>query len=183
MMRNTVPTYATFVNIVKYLAGEADESIFDSYDGAQAVASTLDKNDIDYFIIEYGVNDYLNERQISNTSDGNDNTCYSNAMKNSLSKLQSLYPDAYILVCTPCYAQFWGSDGSYIGDGNIVDNGIATLSDYAANCRSVGETLGLSVFDAYTGQYMNLDSTTASKYLMSDGIHLTQEGRTLSLLL
>ncbi len=167
---------ATFYNISEYFNGRTDSSIFDYY-GVSDIADSIDPAKVDYYVVEYGVNDFMANRPQADTTDSKNITCYVNAMHVALFQLTQASPDARVICCSPIYAQFWGKDGAFLGDGNMYSNDYATYEEYAANCIQTAENEGCIIFDAYHGKFMDLDTYTADDYLMDDGIHLTQRGR------
>ena len=168
-----------FINVCRYLKGEIDASIFNqpAYSAAAAVAGTFDPKDVDFYVVEYGINDFNAKRPLSDGKSTNGAVYYVSAMKMGLTWLKELSPNATIILCPPLYAQFWGKDGSFLGDGNVYSNGITNLHEYADNCAQVGRSLGCIVVDTYDGKYMDLNSINAKKWLEKDGIHLTRAGR------
>ncbi len=84
------------------------------------------------------------------------------------------FPDATIVLCSPNYAQFWGKDGSYLGDGNMVNNGGGALVEYHRVCGNVSADMNTLFLNGYEG--IGLDAYTADEYL-EDGIHLAKKGR------
>ena len=166
----------SFYNVSEFLNGRCDSSIFEYY-GVADVANSIDPAKVDYYVVEYGVNDFLSNRPQADTTDYKNVSCYVNAMHVALFQLSQVSPNARIICCSPIYAQFWGKDGAFLGDGNMYSNSYATYEEYAGNCIQTAENEGCIIFDAYHGRFMDLDTYTAHEYLMDDGIHLSQRGR------
>lgn len=133
----------------------------------------IDFSQTDYFVVEYGTNDFFRAvRQSDPESEYNLKT-YAGALRYGVSNLKSLAPDATIILCSPCYAQFY-HDGYMVGDGNVTNPGNGTLFDYKGTCNYVANETQVEFFNAY--QDLGIDSYTADEYL-EDGVHLTASGR------
>ena len=168
-------TDPNFTGVVNVLAGNVASSIFGTYAAAN-VLPQVDPKKVDYYVIDYGVNDYFNGAQIFNQDENGDQSTYVGALRTGISNLHNLTPNAKVIVCTPAYALFYNSDHVYIGDGNIVDKGAGPLADYASNSQSVANDTGCISIDTYYGTVFDLDSNTADQFLQ-DGIHFTERGR------
>ena len=146
------------------------------------IFNSIDISSIDYIVMDYGVNDYLDASEIydQNTDETyNDFADLAPAYSYSLDLLTEACPNATLVVCTPCYAQFYGRDGAYLGDGYSLSNGIGTLSEYVyhiENIVSLGNYSNVLYLNMFDGSRIDLDAYTAAAYLM-DGIHLTTAGR------
>lgn len=137
--------------------------------------SNIDFSQTDYFIVEYGTNDFFRAvRQSDSENDYNLKT-YAGALRYGVSNLKSLAPDATIILCSPCYAQFY-HDGYMVGDGNVTNPGNGTLFDYKGTCNYVANEMQVEFFNAY--QDLGIDGYSADEYL-EDGVHLTESGRKL----
>lgn len=151
----------------------------DIFEGKRAKA-ILDNPDIDfsqtdYFIIEYGINDYFEGRPISNLDEPYSVYNYVGALRCAISELRDLAPGCTIVICPPHYCMFFNGD-RYVGDSNVTDKGFGTLRDYMEICEYVaGEQQTLFLNTYYD---LGIDGYTAEQYL-EDGIHLTAEGRQL----
>lgn len=164
-----------FTGVVWALAGKVAPKIFDGYAAAN-VFPQVDPSKVDYYVVEYGVNDYLNGAQIYNQDDSNDKSTYVSSLQIGIENLKQLSPNAKIVVSSPAYALFYNAKGVYIGDGNTVDKGAGTLSKYASSASNVASTSGCLYLDAYYGTVFDLDSYTTDAFLQ-DGIHFTEKGR------
>ena len=164
-----------FTGVVWALAGKVSPKIFDGYAAAN-IFPQVDPTKVDYYVVEYGVNDYLNGTQIYNQDDSNDKTTYVSSLQIGIDNLKQISPNAKIIVSSPAYAMFYNAKGVYIGDGNTVDKGAGTLSKYASSAGNVASTSGCLYLDAYYGTVFDLNSNTTDDFLQ-DGIHLTEKGR------
>lgn len=132
----------------------------------------IDFSKTDYFIVEYGTNDFFRAVRQSG-EDGFDLNTYAGALRYGVANLKELAPDATIILCSPCYAQFY-SDGFMVGDGNVTNPGNGTLFDYKGTCNYIAKEAQVEFFNAY--QDLGIDGYTAEEYL-EDGVHLTEAGR------
>lgn len=133
----------------------------------------IDFTQTDYFIVQYGVNDFFRSVRRSNSDDFFDLYTYTGALRYGVSKLEELAPDATIILCSPCYAMFY-HDGYLVGEGNMTNPGNGTLFDYAGTCNYVANEAQVEFFNAY--QDLGINGYTAEEYL-EDGVHLTEAGR------
>ena len=134
----------------------------------------IDFSQTDYFIVEYGTNDFFRGVRQSDSDAYNLHT-YGGALRYSVSRLREVAPDATIIFCSPMHAQFY-KDGYLVGDGNTTNNGQGTLFDYAGTCNYVANEQGALFFNAYLD--LGITGYTAEEYL-EDGVHLTDAGRQL----
>lgn len=136
--------------------------------------SEIDFSQTDYFIVEYGTNDFFRAVRQSGEAEFDLRT-YAGALRYGVSNLKELAPDATVILCSPCYAQFF-NNGFMVGDGNVTNPGNGTLFDYAGTCNYIAKETQSEFFNAY--QDLGIDSYTAEEYL-EDGVHLTEAGRQL----
>lgn len=134
----------------------------------------IDFSQTDYFIVEYGTNDFFRGVPQSD-DDGYNQRSYAGALRYGVSNLYELAPGATVILCSPMYAQFF-KDGFMIGDGNVTNNGNGTLFDYVGTCNYVAKEQNALFFNAYLD--LGIDGYTAEDYL-EDGVHLTEAGRQL----
>ena len=134
----------------------------------------IDFSQTDYFIVEYGTNDFFRGVPQSD-DDGYNQRSYAGALRYGVSNLYELAPGATVILCSPMYARFF-KDGFMIGDGNVTNNGNGTLFDYVGTCNYVAKEQNALFFNAYLD--LGIDGYTAEEYL-EDGVHLTEAGRQL----
>lgn len=170
-------TSTSLIGIVRAIMGDISTDVF----AGKAVKDILDNPDIDfsqtdYFIVEYGMNDFLRATPLDSADrELFDLKTYAGALRYAVDNLRDVAPDATIILCAPNYAQFY--DGTWmIGDGNSINNGYGTLFDYKGICNYVANEKQTLFFNAY--QDLGIDGYTAEEYL-EDGVHLTEAGRRL----
>lgn len=171
----------SLLGVVHGILGNINTDIFDGY-AAGEVLKTCDFDKTDYFIIEYGVNDFLT-KQIPNSRylEGGDTLAvdeahtYTGALEDAISRLKGRFPDAGILVIAPHYCQVF-SGTTFIGDGYSLDYGYGPLITYARGAGYVAgrfEEERVFFFNAF--EESGIDAGTADQYL-ADGIHMTPLG-------
>lgn len=161
--------------IVNAMGGRIPTDIFRGTRAGELLESPdIDFSLTDYFIVEYGTNDFFRGVRRSD-SDAYNLLTYGGALRYSVGRMREVAPDATIIFCSPMYAQFY-KDGYLVGDGNITNNGDGTLFDYAGTCNYVANEQGTLFFNAYLD--LGIDGYTAEEYL-EDGVHLSAAGRQL----
>ena len=150
----------------------------DIFDGTRAGEllkdPTIDYSQTDYFIVEYGTNDFFRGVPQSD-NDGYNLKTYGGALRYAVNNLRDVAPDATIILCSPMYAQFY-HNGYLVGDGNMTNNGNGTLFDYAGTCNYIANEQNTLFFNAYLD--LGIDGYTIDEY-MEDGVHLSEAGRHL----
>lgn len=172
---------SSLLGVVNAIIGNIDRSFFKDYKSGQ-VMNTCDFSKTDYFIIEYGVNDFLAQVPVSKYLEGGgelniqDYHTYGGALNIAITLLHDTYPDAGILVIAPHYCQIFSGE-TFIGDGYSLDYGYGPLIDYVRVCGYIAEQHKEdNVFFYNAFEESGINAYTADQYL-EDGIHLTAEGR------
>lgn len=167
----------SLVEMVNVLMGTIPASHFSGTRAGEILSkSDIDFSQTDYFIVEYGTNDFLNGNRRSTEDGFYDLRSYTGALRYAVANLTDIAPDATVILCSPCFAQFYGKDGYLVGDGNMTDKGQGTLFDYKGTCNYVAKEQNCLFLNAY--EDLGVDAYTADEYL-EDGIHFTAEGREL----
>ena len=169
------------LGIVNAIVGNIDAAIFEGYTAGEHLKN-CNFSETDYFVIEYGVNDfmakippslYLENGEIRNVDAPH---TYTGALDNAIGTLHEAFPDAKIIVVGPHYCQFFAG-GSFLGDGYSLDLGYGNLISYTRVCGYVAEQYkkeGVVFYNAF--EESGIDAYSAEECL-KDGIHLTLEGR------
>ena len=169
------------LGVVNAIVGNIDPGIFDDYKAGKLMKE-CDFSKTDYFVIEYGINDFLSQIPTSRyMADGETRKedaehTYGGALEQAVSKLQENFPDAKILLIAPHYCQFF-SGNTFIGDGYSLNFGYGTLIEYVQACGYVYDQHrdeNVMLYNAF--EVSGIDAYTADDYL-EDGIHLTSQGR------
>lgn len=169
------------LGVVNAIVGNINTDIFEGY-AAGEVLKTCDFDKTDYFIIEYGVNDFLTG-QIPNSRylEGGDTLAvdsthtYTGALEDAINRLRTRFPDAGIMLIAPHYCQVF-SGNTFIGDGYSLDYGYGSLVTFARGAGYVADQFkeeGVIFFNAFEDS--GIDAGTADDYL-EDGIHMTPLG-------
>lgn len=170
------------LGVVNAIVGNINPGVFKGYD-TEKVLEECDFSKTDYFVIEYGINDFLS-RQVPQSrylENGDvleiDNTyTYAGAMEVAVDTLEKGFPDAKILIVSPHYCQFF--DGAiFLGDAYSLNYGYGTLVDFfrcAGYVANKNREEGAIFFNAMENSDIN--AYTVEEYL-EDGIHLTTLGR------
>lgn len=169
-------TSRSLIGIVKAMKGEISTDIFAGTRTKEILDNpNVDFSNTDYFVVEYGINDFFRAVPLDNHDNYYDHNTYAGALRYALSNLEDIATDATIIVCGPHYCQFFNGN-RFIGDGNVLNTGYGTLHNYKSISHYVSKEYQTLFFDAY--EDLGIDGYTAEDYL-EDGVHLTAEGRQL----
>ena len=167
-------TSVSLVGLVHAIVGNISTDVFEGYSVRDILDNpNIDFSKTDYFVIEYGINDFLSAVPMSDSSKELDLRSYVGALRYAVLTLKGYAPDATIILCSPTYARFFDGDWM-VGDGNSINNGYGTLYEYKDTCEYVANEYQVVFYNAY--EYLGIDGYTADEYL-EDGIHLTDKGR------
>lgn len=169
------------LGVVKAIQGKIDKSIFDGYPAKEALEE-CDFEKTDYFIIEYGVNDFLSGQIPQSTlmADGSvlnigEIYSYTGAMRDAVNTLMNSFPNAKILIVAPHYCQVF-SGKTFMGDGYSLDYGYGPLVSFARGAGYVYEQYkdeNVLFYNAF--ELSGINAETADDYL-EDGVHMTPLG-------
>ena len=165
-----------FVGMTYILSGKISSSILAGHPAVLEQIGVINPAKVDYYVIEYGANDYINGKDYYNPEDSWDVHTYAGALEVGIGELRSISPEAVIVLCGPSYCIWFNGEGTMIGDAYTVSKGIGTLKNYADTCKNVAENEDLFYIDAMYQTYFDLYLPTVDDYL-SDGIHYTPKGR------
>lgn len=169
------------LGVVYAILGYIDTTLFENYEAGQ-ILKECDFSKTDYFVIEYGINDFLAKIPISqyleNGEMRNEDPAhtYASALDRGLNALHIAFPNAKIIVISPHYCQFFDGE-KYLGDGYSIDYGYGNLISYARVCEYIAvhrKEDGVIFYNAFEDS--GIDAYSAEDCL-EDGIHLTSEGR------
>lgn len=172
----------SLLGVVNAIVGNIGPEIFEEYKAGK-ILKECDFEKTDFFVIEYGINDFLS-RKIARSKylengevlDDDGVHTYTGALDSAVTLLKSSFPDAQILIIAPHYCQIFEGD-KYIGDAYSLDYGCGTLVEYARGAGYVAEQHkeeGVIFYNAM--EESGIDAYSAETCL-EDGIHLTEEGR------
>ena len=170
------------LGVVHAIVGDISPDVFDGYEAGE-ILKECDFSETDYFVIEYGINDFLSGQvpQSIYMADGSvldmSTACtYVGALETAAALLHDHFPDAKILLIPPHFCNFF-EDGKFIGDAYSLNYGYGTLVDFARAAEYVKtqDKEGTVIF-YNTIEDSGINAYTADAYL-EDGVHLSEEGR------
>lgn len=170
------------LGVINAMLGNINPDVFAGYE-TENVLKRCDFSKTDYFVIEYGINDFLS-RQIPQSRYlengdilGVDEVhTYAGALNTAVNLLQANFPNAAILVVAPHYCQIFEGP-TFVGDAYSMNYGYGTLVDFFRVAGYVAEQHkadNVLFFNAM--EESGIDAYTADKFL-EDGVHLSNEGR------
>lgn len=169
-------TSRSLLGVVKAMKGEISTDIFEGSRTKEILDDPeADFSKTDYFVVEYGINDYFRAVPLDDEEEYYNLNTYAGALRYAITNLKEIAPDATIIMCGPHYCQFF-SGNQYVGDGNILNTGHGTLFDYKGICQYVAWEQQVEFYDAYVE--LGINGYTAEEYL-EDGVHLSEAGREL----
>ena len=170
-----------FLGVVQGILGNISADFFSAYD-AGAILNECDFSQTDYFVVEYGINDFLSG-QVPQSKyleggaelDIDEPHTYAGALDVGVRTLLQHFPNAKILMVSPHFCQIY--DGDVLkGDSYTLDYGYGTLVDFCGCCTYVAnqhKNEGVLYFNAMDDS--GIDAYTVKEYL-KDGVHLSGEG-------
>ncbi len=170
------------LGVVNAILGNISPDIFEGYRAGE-ILKECDFDKTDYFVIEYGINDFLSGKIAQSRYLANGETIgvdsehtYSGALETAVHLLRERFPDAKILLIAPHYCQIFSGD-TFLGDSYSLNYGYGTMVDFARGAGYVADQhKGDNVIFFNAMEESGIDAYTADKCL-EDGVHLTAEGR------
>lgn len=169
------------LGVVNAIVGNIGTDIFDGYTAGE-VMKRCDFSKTDYFVIEYGINDFLAQVPISQyRSNGEirdvdaDHT-YAGALDTAVTLLHGAFPDAKIILAAPHFCQFFNGE-TFVGDCYTLDYGYGPLISYVRVCGYVAgqhKEEGVIFYNAMEEGGINVYN---AEECLKDGIHMTSAGR------
>lgn len=169
---------ANFTAICHMLKGDLEISSYSNSLNEEfaTVLYSIQPEKVDYYIIEYGYNDYYMGLDIYNKDNPYDEHTYYGALNQGIKMLKEISPNAHFIICTPCYCRFYDGSGNDMGDAYNISKGQGSLAYYADYALRLADNIGARKLDAISGTTFNLNSYTYKEYL-EDAIHLGYKGR------
>lgn len=149
------------------LSGNTDVELLQgkaAYDEMKAALAVKDQ--IDYVIIAYGMNDFLSQAPINNSD--RPWTGYGTALVKGVGEVERECPNAQIMIVAPTYASYFSVPVQNMGE--------KALYNYASVACDVARGKNTLCVDAYNN--IGIDAYNAEEYL-EDGVHLNERGRDL----
>jgi lysophospholipase L1-like esterase len=171
-----------------------DFSLQDTYVSASEIPShftetldllkSIDFSEVDIVTISYGTNDFTAGLPVDSTNYPRNSGIFAGALRQSIEKLQTAYPNLRIFLLTPCY-RFWNDDdGNFskdVTDATYVQtwdgSNAQKLGDFAEKIKEVAKDYFLPVIDTYN---VGIGKFNRTYYFPSnDTVHHNQDGRNL----
>lgn len=149
---------------------EAQASAGQDYFPAQLAAlEAVNFAKVDMMVIHYGTNDFAAGVALDNSENDADTTTLLGALRYTLRKLMTAYPQMRIYVSLPLYRK-WGT----VGAETYTNSQGKTLPEYNTAMDTVAYGFNCPVINGYRA--LGINTINGSAYL-SDGTHLTDHGR------
>lgn len=161
----------TLFRLVQEVTGTG-EAVIPVQEEAHELIHQIDYNEVDYFIIAYGLNDYF-EAVPTEGEDPFDTYTYGGALRSAVVLLKETYPNAEIVLISQTYCQGY-SYGKIDSDSNTKDYGGGFAPAYVETAERVAEEYDLIFINNY--KKMGIHRYNGPKYLI-DATHLTEYGR------
>lgn len=132
----------------------------------------------DIFVVEYGMNDFLVGRFMSDEDNRNNPVTFEGAIRQIVGYLKAINEDAKIVLCEPNFVEFYRqSDGQYLGNTYNFNNGAGTQRDYCDKIKVLSEPDYLNTY-LFPQSLQGIDEYNVNDMLL-DGIHPNEAGRAL----
>lgn len=141
----------------------------DYFAGQLSTLKGIDFNSVDVVVIHYGTNDFAANVTIDDATDDAKTTTVCGALRYSIRKLLTAYPELKIYISLPLY-RMWDSVGAETYTNSLGKK----LSEYNAAIETVAAEFNLPVIDGY-GR-LGINALNDSAY-STDGTHLSDHGR------
>lgn len=137
---------------------------------------SIDFNDVDIITISYGTNDFTGKNAIDDVTNKYNTNTFAGALRYSIEKIQSAYPNIDIVLCTPTYRFWMDGDGVFTDDSSTRNINGSTLTDFVQKTKDVANEYGLTVIDNYYNCGINSSNRTEC-FPSNDGTHPNETGR------
>lgn len=146
----------------------------ENYRSTYEEITQVDLNDVDVIVMMYGMNDYLENRMVTNVADLTDIRAYSGAFQATVNKIQENYPHIRIIFSSPTISFIENEKGELVNT-NIYQNDYAFQVGYN---NAINATIINNMYVSYVDNYYGSEITheNYSEYL-SDNWHLNPKGR------
>ena len=130
---------------------------------------TLDFSTVNYVTISLGTNDWAVNQPLDNTQNTKDKTCIGGALRYSIEKILTAFPQALIVIISTIYRAKQVS-GSWVDEG--ANTAGYTLQDINAKYAEIANEYHLKFIDDFN---IGLNKYTTAVYT-SDGLHPNADG-------
>lgn len=136
---------------------------------------TIDLDNIDYLVISYGTNDVTGDNMTDDQSNRLNVNTFGGALRYSLEKLFSNYPNLNILLCSPTY-RIWFENGEFIEDSDTKEFVGGKVPDFVAKEKEIAVEFKIPILDNYYELGINKFNYLKA-FDTSDGVHQNARGR------
>ena len=139
---------------------------------------SIDFSEIDILTIGYGVNDYMGGKYVENPNNLMDTNYINGALRYSIEKISTAYPNVCIVVVSPNFA-VWFENGvvKYTSDESYYNNGTdVTLPEVVKGLEDVSKEYHIHFINVYDN-IGNNKFTALSNFNTNDGVHPNEQGR------
>ncbi len=148
------------------------------FSGSLELLKSIDFSKVDIITIAYGTNDFTASIPLEG-KDKYDIDSFGGALRYSIEKLKSKYPNIPIVLCSQLYRYWDGECGIYNEDTNTFVNPIGLmLGDFLAKTKEIADEYGLFYLDNYNNSGINKEI----RHLCFEGVdtcHPVEYGRRL----
>lgn len=135
---------------------------------------SIDYNSIDLLLIYYDGHDYLAGHPVNNPFDMYDHHTMEGSFTGSYERYPYNYPNMQHIFITPTFCYVIDENGNKEGC-DLADLGYGNLPTGLTTLQTQTQNYSVSYIDNFYG--ININSETADKYLMEDGITPNKEAR------
>ena len=153
--------------MLSILKGDTDVQLLQGKTAFEDMKKAIERKDeLDWVIVSYGMNDFLN--QVPPNDSEKPWTGFGTALRKAAGSLNSICPDAKVMLTTPAFGSYFP-----LGVRNMGDRALFKYAEVAQQAAEEKETYFIDVYNK-----LDINPYNADEYL-EDGIHLNETGRDL----
>lgn len=154
----------------------ATEGVEDYFMETIDMMDTIDFNDVDVIVINYGVEDYLQSKEIESNHDTlYDPTIFCDALHQGVRWLHKAYPDIQFIVMSPTFCYYEDSDGNKNPADTYKNDQKSTVSGYMIAEKNAAVSENCTFLDNYLG--IDVNAETADEYFTDSSKFPNEKGR------
>ena len=141
-----------------------------------ALLKSIDFSKVDIVTIAYGTNDYMGDVDLEDAADRYATRRFGGALRHSLEKLLTAYPQLKIFLCSQTYRFWMDESGVFIEDSDTrVNSDGVRLTDFVAKTEAVAAEYHIPFINNYHTLGMNR-FTRSLFFSATDGTHPLENG-------
>lgn len=154
-----------------------------------ALLKTIDFSKIDIATISYGTNDFTNGLQPIKAEGNNTFYAVATSLQYSIEKIQTVYPNIRIFICTPTYRVWLGNSNEFIEDSNTAthkpwvyesDGSPSVNHTFLELIQGIKDTAKANQLPIIDNYYLGINKYNRLNYFPeNDNVHHNQNGRDL----